>query len=146
MTSKRATTGTRQGDSTRLTRRGLVKTVTVAGGAVVFYGFGPSTWVTAQDKIKLVQWYHQYGEDGTQQAAQRYAEEYTTINPNVEVEMVWKTGDYTFALLPAALLTDEGPDVFEGSPTVAMVQAGQIEPLDDIFTEGGMNVFHHIAP
>ncbi len=122
-------------DDARLTRRGLVKTITVAGGAVVFAGFGPSTWVTAQDKIKLVQWYHQYGEEGTQQAAQRYAEEYTTINPNVEVEMVWKTGDYTFALLPAALLTDEGPDVFEGAPTVAMVQAGQIEPLDDIFTD-----------
>ena len=98
----------RQWDSTRLTRRDLVKTVTVAGGAVVFSGFGPSTWVTAQDKIKLVQWYHQYGEEGTQQAAQRYAEEYTTINPNVEVEMVWKTGDYTFALLPAALLTERG--------------------------------------
>jgi multiple sugar transport system substrate-binding protein len=120
---------------TRLTRRGLVKTMTVAGGAVVFSGFGPSTWVTAQDKIKLVQWYHQYGEEGTQQAAQRYAEEYTALNPNIEVEMVWKTGDYTFALLPAALLTEEGPDVFEGQPTVAMVQAGQVEPLDDLFTD-----------
>ena len=83
---QRATTRDRQWESTRLTRRGLVKTVTVAGGAVVFSGFGPSTWVTAQDKIKLVQWYHQYGEEGTQQAAQRYAEEYTTINPNVEAE------------------------------------------------------------
>ena len=140
--AKRTTTHAKQWDSTRLTRRGLVKTVTVAGGAVVFSGFGPSTWVTAQDKIKLVQWYHQYGEEGTQQAAQRYAEEYTTINPNVEVEMVWKTGDYTFALLPAALLTEEGPDVFEGSPTVAMVQAGQIEPLDDIFTEEVKADFH----
>ena len=140
--AKRATTHDRQLGSTRLTRRGLVKTVTVAGGAVVFSGFGPSTWVTAQDEVKLVQWYHQYGEEGTQQAAQRYAEEYTTINPNVEVEMVWKTGDYTFALLPAALLTDEGPDVFEGSPTVAMVQAGQIEPLDDLFTEEVKADFH----
>jgi multiple sugar transport system substrate-binding protein len=140
--SKRATTHDRQLASMRLTRRGLVKTVTVAGGAVVFSGFGPSTWVTAQDKIKLVQWYHQYGEEGTQQAAQRYAEEYTTINPNVEVEMVWKTGDYEFALLPAGLLTDEGPDVYEGHPSVAMVKAGQVEPLDDIFTDEVKADFH----
>src|SRR5215218_5227400 len=96
----RATTHDRGLGSTRLTRRGLVKTITVAGGAVVFSSFGPSTWVTAQDKIKLVQWYHQYGEEGTQQAAQRYAEEYTALNPDIEVEMVWKTGASTFALLP----------------------------------------------
>ena len=63
MNSKIKTASTRDSrlESTRLTRRGLVKTVTVAGGAVVFSGCGPSTWVTAQDKIKLVQWYHQYG-------------------------------------------------------------------------------------
>ena len=62
---KSTSTGDSRLGSTRLTRRGLVKTVTVAGGVVVFSGFGPSTWVTAQDKIKLVQWYHQYGEEGT---------------------------------------------------------------------------------
>jgi len=55
--------------------------------------------------------------------------------PNVTVEMVWQPGDYSNQVLPAALLTDEGPDVFEGAPTVAMVQAGQITPLDDIFTD-----------
>ena len=40
---KRGTTRDSQWDSTRLTRRDLVKTVTVAGGAVVFAGYGPST-------------------------------------------------------------------------------------------------------
>jgi len=119
----------------RMNRRDLVRTVTVAGGAVVFAGFGRSTWVTAQDKVKLTQWYHQYGEEGTQQAAEKYAKEYTTVNPNVEVEMVWVLGDYSGTKLPAALLTDQGPDIFEGSPTVAMVKAGQVAPLDDIFTD-----------
>jgi multiple sugar transport system substrate-binding protein len=121
--------------SRRLNRRDLVKTVTVAGGAIVFAGYGRSTHVTAQDKVKISQWYHEYGEAGTQQAAERYAKEYTTVNPNVEVEMVWQPGDYSNQVLPAALLTDEGPDVYEGAPTVAMVKAGQVAPLDDLFTE-----------
>jgi multiple sugar transport system substrate-binding protein len=121
--------------SRRLNRRDLVKTVTVAGGAIVFAGYGRSTHVTAQDKVKLSQWYHEYGEAGTQQAAERYAKDYTTVNPNVEVEMVWQPGDYAGQVLPAALLTDEGPDVYEGFPNVAMVKAGQVAPLDDIFTD-----------
>jgi len=117
-----------------LTRRDLWKTITVAGGAIVFSGIGRSTYVLAQDQIKLSQWYHQYGEEGTEAAAKRYAEEYTKTNPNVVVEMVWVPGDYGGSALPAALLTDEGPDVYETQPTVAMVNAGQLEPLDDLIT------------
>ncbi len=131
--------------SRRISRRNLVKTITVAGGAVVFAGYGRSTWVTAQDKVKLTQWYHEYGEEGTQEAVQRYAQEYTTANPNVEVEVVWVPGDYLGAKLPAALLTDEGPDVFEGAltiPNLAMVRAGQIVPLDDLYTEEVKADFH----
>lgn len=112
-----------------------MKTITVAGGAIVFAGYGRSNYTLAQDQVKITQWYHEYGEAGTQQAAERYAKEYTTVVPNVVVEMVWQPGDYSGQVLPAALLTDEGPDVFEGAPTVAMVQAGQITPLDDIFTD-----------
>jgi len=116
------------------TRRDLVKSMLVAGGAVVFAGYGRAGGVAAQGKVKLSQWYHQYGEDGTQAAAQRYAQQYTTENPNVEVEMVWVPGDYAGAALPAALLTDQGPDVYELQPSVAMVKAGQVEPLDDLIT------------
>jgi multiple sugar transport system substrate-binding protein len=92
--------------------------------------------------ITITQWYHEYGEAGTQQAAQRYAEEYSQVNPKVKVNMVWVPGDYEFAKLPAALLTPEGPDVFEGHPTLAMVRAGQIAPLDDLFTEEVKQDFH----
>src|SRR3712207_5782652 len=88
----------------RLTRRDLVKTMTVAGGAVVFAGYGPSSYVVAQDQIKISQWYHQYGEEGTEQAARRYAEEYTKQFPNVVVEMVWQPANYEEAVLPNALL------------------------------------------
>lgn len=125
-----------------LTRRGVMKTMVVAGGAIVWKGVGPAQRATAQDKVKITQWYHQYGEAGTQEAAGRYAAEYTTVNPNVEVEMVWQPGDYSGQVLPAALLTDDGPDVFEGAPTVAMVKAGQIEPLDDLFTDEVKADFH----
>ena len=55
--------------------------------------------------------------------------------------MVWVPGDYDGAL-PAALLTDEGPDVYESSPTFAMVKAGQVEPLDDLYTEEVKADFH----
>ena len=121
-----------------ITRRRFVSTAAVAAGALaVSPRFG-----RAQEKIRLTQWYHQYGEEGTQQAAQRYAEEYSTVNPNVEVEMVWVPGDYEATALPAALLSNEGPDVFEGHPDVAMVRAGQIVPLDDLFTPEIRADFH----
>jgi multiple sugar transport system substrate-binding protein len=117
------------------TRRDIVKSILVSGGVVVFAGYGRVEGVAAQDKVRISQWYHQYGEEGTQQAAQRYAEEYTKEVPNVEVEMVWVPGDFEGDKLPAALLTDSGPDVYEDHPSVAMVKAGQCEPLDDLLTE-----------
>src|SRR5690606_41692431 len=60
-----------------------------------------------QDTMNLTQWYHQYGEAGTQEAAASYAAAYSEVNPNVTVEMVWVPGDYSNTALPAALLTDE---------------------------------------
>lgn len=114
------------------TRRDLVKSIVVTGGAVVFAGYGRWERAAAQGKVTLSQWYHQYGEEGTQQAAQRYAQQYTKENPNVTVEVVWVPGDYEGAKLPAGLLSDKGPDVYEDHPSVAMVKAGQVEPLDDL--------------
>ena len=40
--------------------------------------------------VTLQQWYHQYGEAGTQQAVQRYAAAY----PNAKVTVQWSPGDY----------------------------------------------------
>ncbi|CAN5644324.1 sugar ABC transporter substrate-binding protein [soil metagenome] len=117
----------------KLTRRDVMKSMVVAGGAVVFAGYGRYDKAAAQDTIRISQWYHQYGEAGTEDAAKRYAEQYTTENPAVEVEMVWTPGDYGSALA-AALLTDKGPDVYESTVTFAMVDAGQVEPLDDLYT------------
>ena len=125
-----------------LTRRDVVRSMVVAGGAVVFSGYGRYGKAAAQDVVRLSQWYHQYGEAGTEDAAKRYAEQYTTENPGVEVEMVWVPGDYELTALPPALLTDQGPDVYEGHVSFAMVKAGQVEPLDDLLTDEIKADFH----
>lgn len=82
------------------------------------------------DGASLLQWYHEYGEAGTQEAVQRYAEEYTDAGVSVE----WIPGDYD-AAISSALLTDDAPDVFEWHLNRAMVEAGQVEPLDDILAD-----------
>lgn len=128
----------------RLNRRRLMAGAAGAAGAAGLASFAGPNRAAAQDAIHLTQWYHQYGEAGTQEAAAGYAASYSDVNPNVTVEMVWVPGDYSNTALPAALLTDEGPDVFEGSPNLAMVNAGQVEPLDDLFTEDVLADFNPV--
>jgi multiple sugar transport system substrate-binding protein len=78
----------------------------------------------------IEQWYHQYGEAGTQEAAERYAAAY----PHTAVKVVWKPDDYDQSTA-AALLTDTGPDVFEytNGPTIDMIKGGQVIDLTDLF-------------
>lgn len=113
----------------QLSRRTFAKTLTfVAGAAVVA---SRRAEAKAQDKITLVQWYHEYGEAGTEDAVRSYASQYTEANPNVEIEVNWVLGDYP-AQLNAALLTADAPDVFESSPNLDWVRNGLIAPLDDV--------------
>lgn len=81
-------------------------------------------------KPTLNQWYHQYGEAGTQQAVERYAAAY----PAATVKVTWKPGDYDQSTA-ASLLTDAGPDVFEygNGPTIDMIKGGQVVDLTDLF-------------
>ena len=78
-------------------------------------------------KASLAQWYHQYGETGTQQAVQRYAKGYQ----DASVKVQWTPGDYT-SKLNSGLLSSSGPDVFESTVNIDMVKSGQIVALDDI--------------
>ena len=118
-----------------LNRRGVIKSALYAGGALVFAGVGRAPIAVAQDSIRLRQWYHQYGEEGTQDAVNRYAQQYTEENPNVEIEIIWQVGDWA-AALSALLLTDEGPDVFEvNSVTLDQIEQGQVAPLDDLYDD-----------
>ncbi|MEU6480833.1 sugar ABC transporter substrate-binding protein [Streptomyces sp. NPDC047017] len=73
----------------------------------------------------LSQWYHQYGEPGTEQAVKRYAAAYKKAHVTVQ----WRPGDYD-QQSAAALLTDSGPDVFEvNGPTLDQIQGGQVADL-----------------
>ncbi|MFB6719339.1 ABC transporter substrate-binding protein [Kribbella sp. NPDC056345] len=80
-------------------------------------------------KVTLSQWYHQYGEAGTQQAVERYAKEY----PDATVTIQWSPGDYD-KKVATTLLTEQGPDVFEygNGPTIDMIKAGQVVDLSDV--------------
>lgn len=113
------------------TRRGLLKFATIAAGALLA-GCGNRGGVPGA-RVTLTQWYHQYGETGTQQAVIRYAKQYTSLHPDIAVRVVWVPGDYR-TKLNTSLLTRGGPDVFESSLTVPMVTAGEVVPLDDLFT------------
>ncbi len=81
-------------------------------------------------KVNLSQWYHQYGEAGTQQAAAKYAKAYTDANIAVQ----WTPGDYA-SKLSSGLLSGKGPDVFESQLNIGMVKSNQVVPLDDIIAD-----------
>ncbi|MFD7157323.1 ABC transporter substrate-binding protein [Kribbella sp. NPDC059898] len=81
-------------------------------------------------KASLSQWYHQYGEAGTQQAALKYAKAYTDANVTVQ----WTPGDYG-SKLASGLLSNKGPDVFESQLNISMVKSNQVVALDDIIAD-----------
>jgi len=79
-------------------------------------------------KATLSQWYHQYGEKGTEQAAKKYAADYKDANVNVS----WTLGDYA-SKLASRLVSGSGVDVFEDQTSaVSNVRAGRYDDLTDI--------------
>ncbi|MFJ8938632.1 ABC transporter substrate-binding protein [Streptomyces sp. NPDC102365] len=76
----------------------------------------------------LVQYFHAYGEAGTQEAIKRYAKAYD----EARVTTQWITGTNFESKLFSALLTDNAPDVFEFHPQLQLIKSGQVAPLDDI--------------
>jgi multiple sugar transport system substrate-binding protein len=87
----------------------------------------PGGSTSSNGQLELQQWYHQYGEAGTEAAAKRYGSEYTKALINVS----WKPGDY-FTQLNAVLLSGNPPDTFETYVHADQVKAGLLEPLDDL--------------
>ncbi len=119
-----------------VTRRRLLA---VGGGlaAMAVAGCGSNTGRESSggasgDRPALSQWYHQYGEAGTQQAVERYAKEYADATVTVQ----WSPGDYD-KKTAAALLTGQGPDVFEygNGPTIDMIKGGQVVDLTDLLDD-----------
>lgn len=76
----------------------------------------------------LVQFFHAYGEAGTEQAIKRYAKAYKDTNVSTQ----WITGSDFESKLFATLLTDKAPDLFEFHPQIQLVKSGQVADLTDI--------------
>ncbi|MFI8193578.1 ABC transporter substrate-binding protein [Streptomyces sp. NPDC085946] len=76
----------------------------------------------------LVQYFHAYGEAGTEQAVKRYAKAYR----DARVSTQWITGENFESKLFSALLTDNAPDLFEFHPQIQLVRSGQVADLTDI--------------
>ncbi|MFI9759916.1 ABC transporter substrate-binding protein [Streptomyces sp. NPDC051963] len=76
----------------------------------------------------LVQYFHAYGEAGTEQAIKKYAKAYDKANVTTQ----WITGSNFEQKLFAALLTKNAPDVFEFHPQIQLIKSGQVADLTDI--------------
>ncbi len=122
--------------SPRLDRRGFLGIAGGVAGAGLLAACGDNTGrqsssgaTGAGGKPSLSQWYHAYGEAGTQQAVEGYAKAY----PDATVTVQWNPGGYD-QKIASALLTDGGPDVFEngGGPTIDMIQGNQVADLSGI--------------
>ncbi|GGR26035.1 ABC transporter substrate-binding protein [Streptomyces aurantiogriseus] len=76
----------------------------------------------------LVQYFHAYGEAGTEQAIKKYAAAYD----KAKVTTQWITGSNFESKLFASLLTKNAPDLFEFHPQIQLVKSGQVADLTDI--------------
>ncbi|MEU8029455.1 sugar ABC transporter substrate-binding protein [Streptomyces sp. NPDC049099] len=113
-----------------ISRRALLAAGAGAAGAGLLAGCGSHTGREGKgaDGTELSQWYHQYGEAGTEQAVERYAAAYK----KARIKVQWRPGNYD-QQTAAALLTDSGPDVFEvNGPTLDQIQGGQVVDLTDL--------------
>ncbi|MBG6134609.1 ABC transporter substrate-binding protein [Longispora fulva] len=118
--------------STTFSRRRFLSTSLLFAGGAIVAGCGADPKKAPGTQVTLNQWYHAYGEKGTQEAVKRYAAEYTKNNPDVAINVTWVAGEYE-TKLNSALLTAGAPDVFEiGDFRHQMVKNGNLAPLDDV--------------
>jgi multiple sugar transport system substrate-binding protein len=127
-----------------INRRDFIKVVsgTTLAAATLLTGCGSTGATGNGSKITLNHWYSPHGEAGSKEAAIRYAQQYSKVNPKVEVKVTWVPSDYA-TKLSTALVSPNPPDVFESAPpTYAQVKAGLFAPLDDLYTSSIKADFH----
>ncbi|AWT46160.1 MULTISPECIES: ABC transporter substrate-binding protein [Streptomyces] len=116
-------------NSSTWNRRSLLRAAlgVTAGGALAACGSNNGRAGGGSGK-GLVQYFHAYGEPGTEQAIRRYAKAYQGANVTTQ----WITGADFESKLFATLLTDNAPDLFEFHPQIQLVKSGQVADLTDI--------------
>ncbi|QJT07217.1 sugar ABC transporter substrate-binding protein [Streptomyces asoensis] len=80
--------------------------------------------------VNLTQYFHAYGEAGTEQAIKKYAKAYD----KAAVTTQWITSADFESKLFATLLTKNAPDLFEFHPQIQLIKSGQVADLTDIVT------------
>ncbi|WP_432562245.1 ABC transporter substrate-binding protein [Kineococcus sp. SYSU DK003] len=94
-----------------LSRRSVLAGVGAGAAALALSACGGNDGGTgATGGGGLSQWYHQYGEDGVQEAVEQWAADYE----GADVTVAWTLGDYA-SKLSSRLLSGSGVDVFENN-------------------------------
>jgi len=116
--------------STNWNRRNVMKAAMglAAAGGLAACGGNNGRGGGSGSGTALTQYFHAYGEAGTEQAIKRYAAAYK----KADVSTNWITGNNFESALFAALLTKKAPDVFEFHPQIQLVKSGQVADLSDI--------------
>ncbi len=102
-----------------------------SGGVSTGSGSSSASGGSSSGSGKLIQWYHEYGENGVQEAVNRYAKDYK----DAAVTVKWNPGSDYMKLVATTLLSGNGiPDVFESEngATLDMIQQGQVVDLTDV--------------
>jgi multiple sugar transport system substrate-binding protein len=117
-----------------MSRRAFVGTALSFLGAATLIGCGASGGGADGGTVTLSQWYHQYGEEGTREAAFRYARQYQEHKSGVKVNVQWIPGDYA-GKVNTALLGQKPPDVYEwgGGVSLDFVRNKRVADLTDLY-------------
>ncbi|MBW8737992.1 MAG: sugar ABC transporter substrate-binding protein [Streptomyces turgidiscabies] len=99
-----------------------------AAGALTACGGNNGRSGGAGSGVNLTQYFHAYGEAGTEQAIKKYAKAYAKANVTTQ----WITSADFESKLFATLLTKNAPDLFEFHPQIQMIKSGQVADLTDI--------------
>jgi multiple sugar transport system substrate-binding protein len=130
----------------RINRRRFLQAVGAAGALTIsgdLLAACGGTSLGGSNQITLQQWYHEYGEAGTQQAVLRYAADYTK-STLINIKISWIPGAYADKL-STVLLSNNPPDVFEHYTfNDNWVKQGLLEPLDDLYTPATKSDFNPV--
>jgi multiple sugar transport system substrate-binding protein len=117
-------------NSTQISRRQLLGALGIGAASPLLLAAcsGPGAGGGGGSSSTISQWYHQYGEEGTEAAAKKYAAAYTKKT----VKVNWVAGDYA-SKLNTRLLAGSGVDVFENNGiNIADARAGRYADLTDL--------------